>query len=617
MNTIYPRPLRITRLENYFSTTNKDLKVYFEKFNQNVFNELKTFVLIEEGSKDISDICYLIDGGLNEQAYKLEINENKILIYACNEIGFFYATKTLKQIYSNNMECVTIFDEPDLKVRGFMYDISRNKVPLQKTVEQLIDIMSDLKMNHLELYVEGFSFELKSFKKYLTEESYITNEEFVALEKYASDHFIDLVPNLNGFGHMAAWLALDDFKDLAEAPDGNFRWGLHYAPSTLNPLDPRSINMVKQMYNDVLPISTSKYFNMNFDEPFELGTGKSKEAVDKKGLANVYLDYTLQAYEEIKKFNKTPIIWGDVLMKHPESLDRLPKDMIFAEWGYDSFHPFKENLLKLKNAGIKFIAAPGTSTWNSIFGRTHDAFETILNSTYYTKLYGGEGILLTDWGDNGHYQMLPATYPSLVYSALLSYRTKEGTYRDVKNYLNKYIFKDDTGIMGDLMIDLGNYYRYENDYSSNATHLFQFFRWTSIALKEKEGTQVEFYYQKMKDKILPFCRFELLSNYFDSKLNELQFAHIDELVRDEVKFSIILLKYMLRMNVGLNPNVNNVFRIKNLEEIVEAEEKLVKEYKRLWLSRNKISCFDESSQNIFNLVKMAKLILGGLYEKKN
>ena len=45
--------------------------------------------------------------------------------------------------------------EPDLKIRGFMLDISRNKVAKISTIKYIIDIMSDLKMNHFELYVEG------------------------------------------------------------------------------------------------------------------------------------------------------------------------------------------------------------------------------------------------------------------------------------------------------------------------------------------------------------------------------------------------------------------------------------------------------------------------------
>ena len=62
--------------------------------------------------------------------------------------------------------------------------------------------MCEVKMNHLELY-EGFSFGYPSFKNYLKENNYISAEEYQEIEDYALKHMIDLVPNQNGFGHMA------------------------------------------------------------------------------------------------------------------------------------------------------------------------------------------------------------------------------------------------------------------------------------------------------------------------------------------------------------------------------------------------------------------------------
>ena len=156
------------------------------------------------------------------------------------------------------------------------------------------------------------------------------------------------------------------------------------------------------MYKDMLPYSNSKYFNMNFDEPFELGKGKSKEAVEKEGLGNVYIDFVLKAYEEVKKYNKTPMIWGDVLINHPELLHRLPEEMLFIDWGYDANYPFNRHLKQLSDLNIKFLAAPATTSWCSFLGRTNDWWENIQNACVYTHVHGGEGVIVTDWGDFGH-----------------------------------------------------------------------------------------------------------------------------------------------------------------------------------------------------------------------
>jgi len=613
MKIIYPRPKQIKLLEGTFVLENRI--VFFEKDLENVFNELKSFSDFKLGKREESAFIFLFKDTLPEQAYELEITASHVIAYASTEVGFYYAVKTLKQLIDKTMQCCYIYDEPDLKVRGFMFDISRNKVPKVETVKHIIDVMSDLKMNHLELYVEGFSFEYKSFAKYLTENSYITVEEYQELERYANSKYIDFVPNQNGFGHMAQWLELDEFKDLAEAPDGIFLWGRHRAPSTLDPNDERSFALIKKMYEDMLPISNSQYFNMNFDEPFELGKGKSKAICEEKGLANVYMDYALKAYNEIKKYHKTPLIWGDVLIKHDDVLDRIPKDMIFIDWGYDANYPFESHLLKLKNAGIKFMAAPGTSSWCSFLGRTYDALSTITSSCFFTKLYGGEGILLTNWGDFGHLQSLPTIYPALVYSGLLSYRCETGTYHQLKHYLNKYIFKDDLGIMGDLMLDLGNYNRFENAYTSNSTQAFQLMMWTHNILKE--GQDIDYFKQLMQDKILSYEKYQIINSFFDLSLKQLELAHTDELIKDEIKYAVGFLKTIYKVNISMNEKVDSDLRIKLLEEVVNSENDLINGLKYLWLQRNKSGGLEKSYQYIYDFIEVAKKLLGGMYGRKD
>ena len=96
---------------------------------------------------------------------------------------------TLKQIIAqvdDEVYNLVIHDFPSLAIRGFMMDISRNKVPKLETLKAFVDKMAELKYNHFELYVEGFSFEYRSFKNYLEEEGYITVEEYIELEKYCA-----------------------------------------------------------------------------------------------------------------------------------------------------------------------------------------------------------------------------------------------------------------------------------------------------------------------------------------------------------------------------------------------------------------------------------------------
>ena len=44
--------------------------------------------------------------------------------------------------------------EPAFDRRGYMLDISRDRVPTMETLEWLVDVLSQLRFNELQLYVE-------------------------------------------------------------------------------------------------------------------------------------------------------------------------------------------------------------------------------------------------------------------------------------------------------------------------------------------------------------------------------------------------------------------------------------------------------------------------------
>ena len=159
---------------------------------------------------------------LQTQGYNLTITPNAIKIEYIDAPGLFYALTTVKQLArqsSNQLPCVKIEDHPDLAIRGAMLDISRGKVPKLETLYQIVDFLADLKYNHLQLYIEGFSFAYPSFKSLWEKtETPITPQEIKQLDQYCKDRFIELVPNQNALGHMQDWLKTNEYKELAECP---------------------------------------------------------------------------------------------------------------------------------------------------------------------------------------------------------------------------------------------------------------------------------------------------------------------------------------------------------------------------------------------------------------
>ncbi len=604
------------KLLNGSLSINSALNCFFKTNEINIFKGFTNKNVFVCDKYENADIVYEQNIALSPQSYSLKISD-KVYINYGDEAGAFYGTLTLDQmLILNELPCLEIFDKPDLEIRGLMYDISRNKVATLGTLKRIVDIMTRLKMNHFELYIEGFSFEYKTFEEYLEKDGFITLNEYIELQTYCNERFIDFVPNQNGFGHMTKWLEKDEFKDLKICPDGMHLWGRFRPASTLNPLNEQSIGLVKKMYKDMLPFTTSKYFNMNFDEPFELGRGLTEEKANEIGVGNVYIDYALKAYEEVKKYNKTPIIWGDVLLKHPDLLYRLPKDMIFCDWGYDANYEFAKHAAELKKQQVKFMTAPGATGWCTWTTRTTDWIENITCAIKAVKDYDGLGVLLTEWGDFGHFQSLPIVYAPLVYTGLYSWSMYEGTTLTIRDYLNRFVFKDKNNVIGDWFIDFGNYYRFEKEYSMNNTFTFKVFMWASWAVGDNQDKSddeiIEYYTKRVYKNYIPTIKFNLMQKYFDFKLEELACIDIKaddcDIVKEECKLAIETLRNVQKLAVAFNEDIDLELRKQYLKEVLDNEHGFVEWQKKVWLARNKSGGLNDSLELLNNFYRFVKIV---------
>jgi hexosaminidase len=544
------------------------------------------------------DISFKKASTIKDEAYSLHISKNNIDIHFGGFPGAFHAVSTLKQLilqYGKAIPCMVIEDEPDFKRRGIMVDISRDKIPTMDTLYKIIDFMADVKLNELQLYIEGFSFAYDSFPGVWSSGTPITSEEMMLLDRYCSDRYIDFVPNQNSFGHMSPWLHRKEFEHLADCPEGCLTpWGTFIRSSTLNPLDEGSIELVAKQYDDLLPNFTTEYFNVGLDEPFELGHGKSKKVVEELGDGRVYLDYLLKIYKEVKYRNKRMMFWGDIIIKSPELIPELPKDIIAMEWGYEENHPFAENCEKYKAAGLDFYVCPGTSSWCSILGRTDNMKRNLLNAALSGLKNGAVGYLNTDWGDMGHIQYLPVSYPAYVYGAALSWCVEKNSEFDIELYLNKFIFKDENNIMGKLMMDLGNYYLLETARVGNATKLFWMLNNDLEDLNSVKGFLVQ--------------DFKKVGKHLEDLENKLKEAHMKcddaDLISKEIENGIrYVLHAVKRTEFMFNEYEDST---KLLQELGEDIEAIMKNHCELWLSRNRVGGMEQSLDYMRRLKKQYK-----------
>jgi hypothetical protein len=226
------------------------------------------------------------------------------------------------------------------------------------------------------------------------------------------------------------------------------------------------------MYDELLPHFTSRMFNVGCDETWDLGQGRSKSECEAKGTGRVYLNFLKQITNEVRARSRRMQFWGDIILQHPELVPELPRDVIALEWGYEANQPFDEHCAKFAAAGLDFYVCPGTSSWNSIAGRTDNALANLASAAKNGIKHGAIGYLNTDWGDNGHWQPLPVSYLGFLAGAAYSWSSTANRDIDIAQAVSLFAFDDLTGNLGKVAYDLGNVYRVIRVIPDNASALF-------------------------------------------------------------------------------------------------------------------------------------------------
>ena len=396
------------------------------------------------------------------QGYQLVITADGISVVAQQEVGWFYAEQTLLQLldqFSGRLPALTCCDWPDFMMRGVTLDISRDRVHTMETLYHLIDILASWKINQLQLYTEH-TFAYQNHRIVWENASPITAEEIQALDHYCRERFIELVPNQNSFGHMRRWLIHEPYRQLAECPygcdTGREGWGHFDEPFTLCPIHSGSLALLDELYDELLPNFGSRLFNVGCDETVELGKGCSRAEVDAKGQGRVYLDFLLKIQQKVEDRGHKMMFWADVIINYPDLVHELPHNMIAMDWGYEADHPFDQTLKLLAEEHLPFCVCVGTSSWNSIIGRSENAFLNLRNGAKHGLQYGALGYFITDWGDNGHWQFLPASYLWFGYGAALGWSADANWEVDYQRAVSLWAFKDKAGYIGRFAYDLGN-----------------------------------------------------------------------------------------------------------------------------------------------------------------
>ncbi len=384
-----------------------------------------------------------------DEGYVLDVESARIVIAAPTAAGAFYGAQTLRQLIrpaANQafaVPALRIVDWPAMRWRGLHDDISRGPIPTLDTIKQQIRTLAEYKYNLYALYIEHV-YDYQAQPIVAPREGALNAAEVKEIVAYAARYYITVLPEQQAFGHLHHLLKYELYQDVAETPHGH----------VLTPTNPKSYELIKSLYDELVPQFPGPFFHIGSDETFELGQGQTRDRAQQVGLGRVYLEHLLKVYELMKPYKKRLMFWGDIAQRYPELLGILPKDMIAVAWEYDANPDFTSKIKPFKDAGLDVFIAPGSNSWYHLWPNFNVAFVNVRNFVRDGQRLGAIGMLNTTWDDDGE-TLFGMTWPFVVFGGDCSwqqgecsierfadaydwafYRNSDHTFRDIINALN-------------------------------------------------------------------------------------------------------------------------------------------------------------------------------------
>ncbi|POH73050.1 beta-N-acetylhexosaminidase [Arthrobacter glacialis] len=248
-----------------------------------------------------ADISLLLDPGLGQAEYTLEVSPGKVEVRGGDAAGVFYGCQTLLQLLPAAIfrtapvagvrwaaPACRVADKPRFGWRGTMLDVVRHFMP-KREILRFIDLMAMHKLNTLHLHLtddQGWRVEILRYPK-LTQigawrretqmdagtdagsdgrphGGFYTQDDIREIVAYAAARFIDVVPEIETPGHVqAALAAYPELGVQGHAMEVYTRWGINY--NVLN-VEDSTVGFFNNVFDEIMDLFPGTYIGIGGDE---------------------------------------------------------------------------------------------------------------------------------------------------------------------------------------------------------------------------------------------------------------------------------------------------------------------------------------------------------------
>lgn len=238
--------------------------------------------------------------GMEREAYRLEINENQVVIEASDPAGIFYGVQTLLQmmppaVYGQTcmeltryeLDAAVITDAPRYGYRGTMLDVSRTFYDTEHVL-RLLDWMAYHKLNRFHWHLaddNGWRIEIRKYPQ-LTEKGawrgdgevtpaaygqghdryggYYTQKDIRRIVKYAAERHIEIIPEIDLPGHSRSLIGV--FPEMACDTDVEYTSVNGETDNVLCVANEENYRILGNIFKEIASLFPSEYIHIGGDE---------------------------------------------------------------------------------------------------------------------------------------------------------------------------------------------------------------------------------------------------------------------------------------------------------------------------------------------------------------
>jgi hexosaminidase len=387
----------------------------------------------------------ILNEDMEREGYYLHSGEGGITVVAHTSAGLYYGGMTLLQLIVKEddvvmLPSVTIQDYPVYRFRGISDDISRGQVSTPENFKEIIRRLARYKQNVYMPYLEDM-FRFESHPLIGKNRGALTREEVEELDAFARAHHVEIIPIFQTLGHMENILLMPEYVDFAEFPGAN----------CLDVSNEAIYDFLQELFDEIVPAFSSKYFHMAADESWDVGRGSSRKLVEKSDLAGVHAEHFRRVYSMLKEMGKEVIMYADIatglgeaIPGHPEVLGQLPDDIMMVYWDYGVRTSYLDKASIFREAGQPLIVSPAVWNWHRIFPDNITAPVNIRNMARTGVEANAVGFINSGWGDYGGETLRELNWFGYAYGAEVSWSpAHDALERFMDDFLYDFYGSDD------------------------------------------------------------------------------------------------------------------------------------------------------------------------------